>query len=110
MTEHTPGEWVASKGTEDEDERWLVVTEGRLGFHIAEIQNGAPGDTLQTEAANARLIAAAPEMLTALRKAEQFIVNGIEWGYIRMPDADTPDSALDTLPAIRAAIKKATSE
>jgi len=35
----------------------------------------------------------------ALRKAEQFIVNGVEFGYIRMPDADTPDPAHETLPA-----------
>jgi hypothetical protein len=40
----------------------------------------------------------------ALRRAEQFIVNGVELGFIRMPDASTPDSAHDTLPAIRAAL------
>lgn len=38
----------------------------------------------------------------ALRKAEQFIVNGVELGYIRLPTP--PDPALDTLPAIRAAL------
>lgn len=40
--------------------------------------------------------------LDALKRAERFIVNGAEFGYIRMPDA--PDPALDTLPAIRRAI------
>ena len=40
----------------------------------------------------------------AQRKAEQFIVNGCELGFIRMPDADTPDSAHDTLPASGAAL------
>jgi hypothetical protein len=40
--------------------------------------------------------------LDALKRAERFIVNGTEFGYIRMPDA--PDPALDTLPAIRKAI------
>jgi hypothetical protein len=39
----------------------------------------------------------------ALRRAEQFITNGIELGYIRMPATSTPDSAHDTLPAIQAA-------
>jgi hypothetical protein len=48
------------------------------------------------------------ELLAALRKADQFISNGTELGYIRMPDADTPDSAHDTPPMIRAAIAKAT--
>lgn len=36
----------------------------------------------------------------ALEKAKQFIENGIEFGFIRMPDAETPDSAHETLPAI----------
>lgn len=40
----------------------------------------------------------------ALRKAEQFIVNGTELGFIRMPDAGLPDTAHDTLPMIRAAL------
>lgn len=44
------------------------------------------------------------EALAALKAARQFIVNGIEFGYIRMPDADTPDTAHDTLPTIEAAI------
>ncbi|MER8560120.1 hypothetical protein [Mesorhizobium sp. M0578] len=47
------------------------------------------------------------EVLKALRKAEQFIANGIELGFIRMPDANTPDSAHDTLPLIRAALSQA---
>jgi hypothetical protein len=57
--------------------------------------------------ADARLIAAAPDMLEALKKAEQFIRNGIELGYIRMPEADTLDTAHDTPPMVRAAIAKA---
>lgn len=57
--------------------------------------------------ADARLIAAAPDMLEALKKADQFIRNGIELGYIQMPDADTPDTAHDTPPMVRAAIAKA---
>lgn len=43
--------------------------------------------------------------IKALRAAEQFIVNGVEMGYIRMPDAETPDTAHDTLPLIRAALQ-----
>tara|TARA_A100000171_G_scaffold51315_1_gene65261 strand:- start:374 stop:865 length:492 start_codon:yes stop_codon:yes gene_type:complete len=35
-----------------------------------------------------------------LHLAEQFIENGIELGYIRMPDKDTPDAANDMLPTI----------
>ncbi|WP_027039089.1 hypothetical protein [Mesorhizobium ciceri] len=46
-------------------------------------------------------------MLAALKAAEQFMVNGVELGFIRMPDAGTPDPAHDTLPAVRAAIAAA---
>ena len=50
---------------------------------------------------------AAAGMLEALELANLFIENGIELGYIRMPDADTPDSAHQTLPIINAAIAAA---
>lgn len=43
------------------------------------------------------------EIKKALVAAEQFIVNGVELGYIRMPNPETPDSAHDTLPMIRQA-------
>jgi hypothetical protein len=42
--------------------------------------------------------------LAALKAARQFIVNGTALGFIRLPDADTPDPAHDTLPMIERAI------
>lgn len=54
-------------------------------------------NTRQQQAVTAQLVA-------ALEAAERFIVNGVEYGFIRMPDPSTPDSAHETLPAIRAAI------
>jgi hypothetical protein len=42
--------------------------------------------------------------LAALKAARQFIVNGTELGFIRMPDAETPDPAHDTLAIIERAI------
>lgn len=42
--------------------------------------------------------------LEALKVARQFIANGIELGYIRMPEPETPDSAHGTLPMIDRAI------
>ncbi len=47
---------------------------------------------------------AARQMLAALRRAKRFIENGVELGFIRMPDRSTPDSAHETLPAITAAL------
>lgn len=45
------------------------------------------------------------ECIAALQQARQFITNGIEFGYIRMPDADTPDPAHATPGAIQAALE-----
>jgi hypothetical protein len=56
--------------------------------------------------------AAAPQASEAVRKAlqaleaaQRFIRNGVEFGYIRMPDADTPDPAHRTPGLIDAAIR-----
>jgi hypothetical protein len=57
-----------------------------------------------------RIRKAAPQLLEALELAREFISNGIELGYIRMPDQDTPDSAHKTLPLIDAAIAAAKGE
>lgn len=43
-------------------------------------------------------------LVEALEHARLFIRNGIELGYIKMPDADTPDPAHDTLPKIETAL------
>jgi hypothetical protein len=40
------------------------------------------------------------EAIELLRSARFFIKNGVEFGYIRMPDEDTPDPAHETLPSI----------
>lgn len=45
-------------------------------------------------------------LLHALKLAREFIANGIELGYIRMPDLTTPDPAHETLPLIEAIIAK----
>lgn len=66
MTSHSPGPWMASKGAEDEPERWQVIREHEPHYVIATIENGAPGDTLETEGATAHLLAAAPDMLEVL--------------------------------------------
>lgn len=70
---HTPGPWKASQGTETEPERWTVVAENGPPWWIAVLENGQPGDCLETEAATARLIAAAPEMLAALRHVTRLL-------------------------------------
>jgi hypothetical protein len=65
------------------------------------------GNRQECPEANAHLIAAAPDLLDALEAAKQFIQNGIQYGYINMPDKDCGDSALETPAKIEAAIQKA---
>lgn len=61
---HTPGEYEAVSMPEGSAERWSVCIVGP-GWHIATIENGAPGDSLETEKANAQLFASAPDLLAA---------------------------------------------
>jgi len=67
---HTPGPWKSDRGVDDDPTRCFVTQaiQGQPEYVIAEIQNGAPGDCLETEVANARLIAAAPDLLLASRE------------------------------------------
>jgi hypothetical protein len=54
----------------------------------------------ETFAALPSLLTALDQAVEALVSARQFIVNGVELGFIRLPDASTPDPAHDTLPLI----------
>ena len=75
--------------------------------------NGHPSDfvfasfarQLETELADKdKLI---EQLKLALKSAEQFIENGVEYGYITMPDPETPDKAHKMLPEIKAALSAA---
>ncbi len=59
MSEHTPGPWVAWQERAPNGP-WMVEM-GAGELHIGFLPNGAPDE------ANARLIAAAPDLLAALR-------------------------------------------
>jgi len=75
---HTPGPWVPIKGIDDDTERWGVYTAGpQNNYHIATIENGAPGDTLETETYNAHLISAAPDLLAACKRAKELLVSEV---------------------------------
>lgn len=91
MSGNTPGPWVVSYGIP------FCKRDGDCLFF--------PNRGEDEIEANALLIAAAPDLLEALRCAQNFIKNGVELGYIRLPEA--PDSALDTPAVINAAIAKA---
>ena len=101
MSDHTPGPWVvevfASCDTEPGEGAMTLICayadeDGKEGFALAWVNRWSYGDDPPTgeSAANARLIAAAPELLAACRIARQY------------PAAITTELALD------AAIAKAT--
>jgi hypothetical protein len=106
VSAHTPGPWTVlppESGTDD----YLRVRGTRLGgrYKIANVLSAVPLGANPIEAeeasANARLIAAAPELLEALRAAQELIER--RWGY-----PDDASSREVTLEQTRAAIRKAT--
>lgn len=99
---HTPGPWKPWKGDEDDPERWSVVAAyGDKPWVIATVENGAPGDTLKTEEATARLIAAAPDLLAELEATRDWLAS------FSVPPTATIQEKEDRLADINAAIAKA---
>lgn len=93
-TKHTPGPWNA---VELEDGN-IVTGNTRHCGNVCELDLGAES------AANARLIAAAPELLEALEKCEQALsAYQVECGPVMTSGID----AEEVTKAARAAIKKA---
>ena len=83
---------------------WIEEDDDPIAFcrrHIAIVDDGAGIDS---PAANARLIAAAPELLAALEAAREFITDGMAMGFVGMPEDET------VLEVIEAAISKANGE
>lgn len=101
-TKHTPDTpWRTFKGVEDEPDRWTVVTD--YGYHIATIENGAPGDCCDTEEANARRIAAAPDLLAALENLLPIAAKLIDESY-DMGHTDYPSGNISEVIRAQAAI------
>jgi hypothetical protein len=110
-TQHTPAPWKATHPIQDADAArhiWTQTDPATGHRELVAIIPGAEGDHVS---ADARLIAAAPDMLAALQLALHALENArIEYDYHGNPmdkcDADVI-TAVDTL---RAAIAKATGE
>ena len=72
MTKHTPGPWEDNNG-----EVTTQRVDGRSFRRIAVVQDYGLGSLPEVDTANAKLIAAAPELLAALLKIrEAFYVDG----------------------------------
>ncbi len=110
MGEATKGPWEARSKTTKTGTRWTVAAPGTLGGRASlsgfkvlwDVANGRPTDDEPAEA-NARLIAAAPELRDALESALAWIK---EWAP-PVQDDEWPDEARAELAAMRAAASAA---
>lgn len=98
MTQHTPGPWEASiKSPVVTHGGWLICVKDKKGVTICEAPNTS--QRTATKKANARLIAAAPDLLEALKLASTMLQVG-------GPEYDDRDA----LEIINDAIAKATNQ
>ena len=97
---------------------WDIRTLENFGYNVVHYNGGYKFDIVRVakvgDEANARLIAAAPDMLEALRIARAAIVS-LEWAHFNeiAGPGDTFDAWLsdnEALPVIDAAIARATGE
>lgn len=68
---HTPGPWMVGDEVGKTQMHLMVYCDDALGSRIADCSNSGHGLTDEQDRANVRLIAAAPDMLHALRDAEE---------------------------------------
>lgn len=101
MSKHTPGPWIinprAVTSVQDANERGIAA----CGGFFSSLPDRAMGDCEQE--ANARLIAAAPQLLEALMMA-------LDDSEVMAPDGKPLCVGPDTLTRMRAAIAAATGE
>jgi len=91
---------------------WVIDTESGFRENVSDkrLREAWDAEKAATQEFRARLDEQTKqhvEMLAALKAARQFILNGIEMGFIRLPSS-ADDPANQTLPTIEAAIVKAT--
>lgn len=107
MTKRTEGPWVVAEDVFN----YRPEIRDRDGRLIAVVMAHYPMSAT-TQSANAAFIVRAcnchDELVEALKAASVFIRNGIELGFIRMPDKDTPDPAYLVPGMIETALAKTT--
>lgn len=105
MTNHTPGQWVLTTGSDDERIVTSTWDADGLDDDVALVYGGNDDDPVTREA-NAHLIAAAPDLLAALELA---LYDFDTWGEVWQSDDDDGVN-FPAINAARAAIAKARGE
>ena len=98
MSQHTPGPWFASEVTGDEEPCYISAHRWES---LAKVYGNEEADFAQEGRANARLIAAAPELLEALHLMVE---------ALQPAEVDFVDYERIAMEKARAAIKKARGE
>ena len=100
-TQHTPGPWEVKIGTEDDDwaHQWPTI---EAKNYVVVGTEGIYQD-FDTDMANARLIAAAPDLLEALQDLFEDDMEHVLMG-------DGKDDQIEAISKAKAAIAKATGE
>ena len=106
---HTPGPWRESNKVENHGTHWEARTIAQGGGTVARVTStGVHGPDRKGEMyANARLIAAAPELLAAARDAQDFIERNLNHGSM---DVECRTDLTEALKRIEAAIAKARAD
>lgn len=109
-TKHSPAPWRMAKGSTHESDYVIIGPRPKCRYRgiedtweIARIVNGVFPEHRGIDRANARLIIAAPELLTALNNA----LDHMEWRQSHFPDEPGYGVRDQRLAEGRAAIKKA---
>lgn len=109
-TGHTPGPWSVDGCSDNNAEAEVIVADDgrRTICWTANTWDDDEGEEIVTDEdrANGRLIAAAPELLSALRLAADSLRSAIEFA----PDEEDSAALQEVWSAARAAIAKATGE
>ncbi len=104
---HTPGPWKAEQVDVlgNDPTRWAVLSDG--GWVVASIENGIPGESLETEAANAAYIVRACNAHEDLLAALEAMVDCQDEAGLLEHDLDGHEESICALCMARAAIAKA---
>lgn len=87
---------IDEDGLDEAGDYWDPDWEYKCNYKVLTVEHATDG-VMETTPEIAKLV-------ESLEVAHRFIANGIELGYIQMPDSDTLDAAHETLPAIEAAL------
>lgn len=113
MTKHTPGPWIVNPDTFNPERSHSIEAPnaGEVGNIVAEVCE-TPGSDV--DLADARLIAAAPEILEAAEDAERLLGTlhdkHVETRRESWDTSDRPKAVAKVRHRLRAAIDKATGE